>query len=933
MQGIPLYKGVKIQGLSPYNGVIILGPLQGDTMNWLYRSTKTAQQNIPLSMESLKGMRDTPQAQTAASILRMFDNLFKSIPQVFTDEPIITDVDTSNLDNETFQAVKNNDNIQFGSWEEAWDFLANNDLVKSSDLEHSIKLSLDLNGLGFAEGDINGPHINGMSPSNGTWPQDGGSFIQQVSERLEPLAAGLEATKQDVAELANTMVRNGAWNRKDVRSFYDHYLTSKEHLGLSLRGDQNPNWMSNFNQLMDNLSKFSASYLRLTSKDEAGASVPDLPPLYPANIDSADSFISENKLIKQVKNNNVHKATQYFLANRPELADELLADARRLHRENELNEYQLQKREFDHAFGYADGETSWLEVIKQPFSPEEDPRISLEAKKLSEMGHRMNSMNKVQGAKETGSLIATYVISIQMTAFGDEQLTAMLGNQLEYAPDRSEAIQGITLCDGYDIPVPEVLAREPNPALAIENHYNEMKEFFEDLKRVIKQRVVQYGPEEEAKMRELGIARKVPEINYSVLERGYPGGGGNFGNGAFTKFIITFAPTPDLITEKGIPQRLLEEFHMQHLHGSYPRVQDMPAIGWVGGFIDPAERSMYVFEVQSDLMQNTNQMRDPRKVEEERKVRRQELEGEIQTLNQQIEEIKTEASKPKPRKDPRAGLQQKIRRIQNDIDTTSQEIEQLNAQNSEIEAQPGFDPNSPDLPGQYRHNKELIDNKLKKLQQFNTQKAKMEENLARIPAPPPENEAEPEQPGQIDQQSQQKIDKLQNRIEKANEEIRQSREPIPHYERPQWHDYRNTIENTFGDWVKIFWNTAVREAIKNNMNYLYIITADELFNKVWRSYGGQKKMILFQRVYDSYGKDFYGGQKVNKHGKEFWQVDLKNPELKVASSWLTKALGNMPKFGSLLPVTQPMFVFSESGIAFVDAFPPVTSPTTTATAV
>lgn len=911
-------------------------------MNWLCRSIKTAQQALSLNMESLKGLQGTPQAQTAASILRMFNSLFEAIPSLFVDQPLIAPLDSSEIGSEVYQAVRENDDIQFESFDEAWNFITNENITPS-DLQHTLKLSIDLDGLGFVEGDINGPAINGMSTTNGTWPQDDGRFVDQVVARLQSLKDGLDNTKNDIAEFANSMIREEVWSRKDVRQFYDYYLQCKEHWELASRGAQNPNWLSNFNQLFDNLSKLAGSYLLLTSKGQHGPMTPVLPPLFDENT----SFISPEKFLRRVKDAKITAATKYFLDHRPELSDALLADAKRIHEEQEKNEYLAEKREFDHQFGLVDQNTSWLDYFKQPFDPsqEGDPRLSLTAQRLSDMGARLARMGKVQGAAETGAVMTTYVVSIQMTGFQDQSMAAILGNSLEFAPDHNQAIQGIEVARNAGVHIPEILEQSANPTILIENHFAEMEDFFADLKRAIKQRTYEYTAEDAAKMRELGIARKVPSIDYAVKEKNYPGGGWvkNLPSN-FPAFVIAFAPSPDLIVEKGIPRELLTRFNVHHLVGPGQgggRQQEgvgtgVPPIGWVGGYIDPTEKSMYVFELQSDLMQATGQMRDPAKMEQERTARREQLTQEIAQLKQQIEEIRRQAVEPKPKKDPRAGLRAKLKRIDSDISQTEQELAQLSAQNTEFENQPGFDPQG-DAAGQYRHNAQLIDTKLKKLQQFKAQKQKMEENLARIPAPATEQpEIEPGQPAAIDTQSQQKIDKMQGRIEQMEEEIVKTREPIHFDSRkppiPEWHDYKNTIENTFADWIKIFWNTAVREAIRNNMNYLYIITANDLRHKIWPSFADAGTLQLFQRIYDGYGRDFYGGEEVTKHGYKFWRVDLRNPEIKVASGWLSRALSNMTKFGSLLPIAEPVLILGDTGIPLY-AFPIPTDPATTAATV
>jgi hypothetical protein len=133
-------------------------------MNWLFRSVKVAQQANPLTMEFLLGLRETPQAETAASLLRMFNQLFAQLPGVLTLEPIITEVSVNDLDQEIFAAVRDNDELQFANWDETWKFLLQKDFAKSN-VGDAIKRSLDVDGLTYSEEPgVNGPLVNGLSP-------------------------------------------------------------------------------------------------------------------------------------------------------------------------------------------------------------------------------------------------------------------------------------------------------------------------------------------------------------------------------------------------------------------------------------------------------------------------------------------------------------------------------------------------------------------------------------------------------------------------------------------------------------------------------------------------------------------------------------------------------------------------------------------------
>ncbi len=893
-------------------------------MNWLYRSIKIAQQSTSLSMQGVMSM---PASPTAASILKMFSNLYSQIPQTLKMEPVITDVDMSDLGTEVFAAVRDNEQIQFADWDETWQFLQAGEGADSGnrDTGTAVKESFDMDGLTFftdPNGGSGGPRVNGLAPNMvaNRWEESElGSFSDAVSSKLAPLQEHIETARTMIKADAANMFRLGVWPRPDLRQFYDYYKEVNDQLKLASRGEANPTWMYAMDGLMDAMKKFSLKFLELTSKNETGGT--NVPPELP--------WLNTDKFKNEIKKTNINPATDWFVHKSPLWSRDhgaaIIGQARETHRENQIKEYNSQKTEFDHAIGVTndDNSMSWLDILNQPFSAEpNDPRISLNAKTLSNIADRLAAMDRASGTKETSQLITIYVATIQMAAMNDQEFAGSLGNELEYAPNRGRTQEGLTQFQALGLEPPEMLTElGDNASNVLNQHFIDTEEFFADLKRSIKQRIYQYTPEDMERMKELGIAQRIPPLQYTVQERGYPGGGFTSGEQLRREnkptFLISLSPTQELLDQKNIPHELLNKFHVQHMRdtsGSFGSgINNVPTMGWVGGFIDPDEKSMYVYEVQSDLMQNTSQMRDPRKLEEERKVRRQELEVEKTNLTEQIEQTRRQPA-PK-RKDPRAGLKAKIKRIQNDIDQVKVTLDQLVAQNTEMENQPGFDPNT---SGQHHHNAQLIETKLDNLQKFKAQKLKMEQNLARIPAPPevqPSAPVQPEvpqqgqptaqpeaQPQTLDPQLQQKIQRLESRIQQIDVEITQTKGRIGNYEFPEWHDYRNVIENTFKDWIKIFFNTAVREAKRNNMAFLYIITSDGLMN-LW-SFGGQEKKMLFDRVYDGTAQ-FHGAEKVSKKGREFWRVNINDPELKVASNWFDKSLN---KFGQLFPEIEPEYI-------------------------
>jgi hypothetical protein len=373
-----------------------------------------------------------------------------------------------------------------------------------------------------------------------------------------------------------------------------------------------------------------------------------------------------------------------------------------------------------------------------------------------------------------------------------------------------------------------------------------------------------------------------------------------------------------------------------HLHGSARDIDGLAPIGWVGGWVDPETREMFVFETQSDIMQRSGFMRDSVKLEDERKARAFQLEADMTAVQQQITDLQTGATQPKKKKGPKDAIRANIRRIRADIEQAKADLDQLSQQNQAMEQQADFDPNHPG----YLHNKQVIDTKLKAISKFTQQLQRMEENLARIPDPvEPELAPEIQQPegqpvapegqpvapegqpvapeGQpvpeLPQQLQQKINKLQNKLQNLEVELIESKKPVQpltgSYVWPHWHDYRSKLETAFKDWIPIFWNTAVREAKQMGIVSLYIVHSDELM-KIWAGVlrgktAEEKELVrgLYKRVYDKIAEG-YGATEVNYRGRKFFRIDINDPNLRFASNWFMRAPYDSP-YARLVKINWP----------------------------
>jgi hypothetical protein len=57
--------------------------------------------------------------------------------------------------------------------------------------------------------------------------------------------------------------------------------------------------------------------------------------------------------------------------------------------------------------------------------------------------------------------------------------------------------------------------------------------------------------------------------------------------------------------------------------------------------------------------------------------------------------------------------------------------------------------------------------------------------------------------------------------------------------------------------------------------------------QAWSSYAKPETKALFERVYDNTGQ-FYGATEIVDHGKKWLEVDMSNPELRIAKNWLMR---------------------------------------------
>ena len=334
--------------------------------------------------------------------------------------------------------------------------------------------------------------------------------------------------------------------------------------------------------------------------------------------------------------------------------------------------------------------------------------------------------------------------------------------------------------------------------------------------------VVSPTKEEIEKGKEMGLYKKPFPYAYTLQRERFPGAGFS----KMPKYLEPFKISVSPLVEEKIPSQLMEEMS---LHTVSP-TQGAKPLGWIGGYADYADKIMYVMEVQSDIMQRTVHMRDPKKAKQQQKQ-------EIERLKQQISKLqqsKLQAVSPK---------QQLI-----------QKLDRIRIENEQL------DPSSE----KYQKNQQLVDRLLSQ--------------LPKVP-----DVIDTSQADQNIQQMQQQLDFLLKSVGKT----RDFKEEGGYYKDfSHWHEYRSKIENMFKDWIAIFFNVAFREAKSRGFEKVRIISAESLL-ELWAEYAKKNTGILFKRIYDNIAKNF-GSKEIEKYDKKWFELNTQEIATASTHSWFKK---------------------------------------------
>ena len=512
--------------------------------------------------------------------------------------------------------------------------------------------------------------------------------------------------------------------------------------------------------------------------------------------------------------------------------------------ERDAEYFEEKKKEWEHRYGF-----DIIEYLAPEYDEENDsdPRRDVSLVQVADIAQTIADEGYlIKGGTKAAQKASAITFAIKELASQDETLKFVFSHDLnmmtwnprnvtngieELARDSGQYLFG-PLADQ----VTQMKERQEQQAameaeqrqLAEEQQRQEQQRRFEEQQRIEDEKHQMLPslqetttPEQLERMRELGIAKR-PFGHETQLSRGtFPGAGPFKDLQSMVPFTMSIAPTKDYVDKGKIPPELMKNTLLHTV-----QTDGQPALGWVGGFADYNNKILYIAEVQSDLMQRTSHMRDPEKVTKQRTE-------EVATIEKQIADTQA--------------------KMQNAVSPKQQVTRKLDAIQQE---------NASLLPGDPRlqRNQGIIDNLLRQL---------------------------PNVPDTVDTRNLElTLQNLNQSLAEAQQRLKEVTDEKTYFTskyRP-WHDYKSKVENTFKEWIPLFFNAAFRLARDKQYERVRIITADNLMAR-WDKYARPETRILFERVYDQTAK-FYGAQQINDQGKTWWEV-IMNSDLRIAS-WLQR---------------------------------------------
>ena len=518
--------------------------------------------------------------------------------------------------------------------------------------------------------------------------------------------------------------------------------------------------------------------------------------------------------------------------------------------ESDAEYFNEHKRELEHRFGF-----DVIGTLSQEYGVyENDERDEIPLSQLSEMIDEIN-FNMIYKGKDVKEKSSALIYAIKKLAETDETPKFIFSSDLNSSPVNPQRVNdGLNLlAASNEISILGPLAAQIQQLRELNTQEQERtrRELQEKLLReqeeedqkhiMLPTQQENMTPEQLNRMKELGIAKRPFQHSVELSRGGFPGGGYTNAPGVnMVPFTMAISPGKDYLGQDKIPLALMQDMA---IHKTPTKGE--PALGWVGGYADYGNKVLYISEVQSDIMQRTPYMRDQEKSKQQTKE-------EINSITKEIFDVE---NKIKNWVSPRQLLQQKIQRINQENETLKARIKTQPQQTSIFERK-------------MQDNRQLIDRLLVQLSKS---------------------------PGTVDFSGlTNQLSVLQNNLSDAKRRLNNTeRYPTGRGNRfvkeyPQWHDYKSKIENTFKEWIPIFFNSAFRLAKSKGYERVRIITSDALM-KIWERFARPETKKLFERVYDTTAA-FYGAQRITENNTEWWEVMMSNPDLRIAQNWLIKLI-------------------------------------------
>jgi hypothetical protein len=259
-------------------------------------------------------------------------------------------------------------------------------------------------------------------------------------------------------------------------------------------------------------------------------------------------------------------------------------------------------------------------------------------------------------------------------------------------------------------------------------------------------------------------------------------------------------------------------------------------LGWVGGYVDNINKNMYIVELQSDVMQFSNFMKDPIKAKKK--------------INEDYLQVENEIKKEKENLNSQSAMG-----IDAFYDKKIKELEEKRdkAQNEQFKKQ--------------------MDIAIEKLQK---QKEAKEDPWKKI------------------RQKIEELEKHKKEIEdQYNKLLAFETDSRNHWKKkPNLHDVRSKIENKFSEWIDVFYNEIFSYSARFGIKNIYIITSEGLKDR-WGALADAGAVEVYKKIYDKRAQEFKGEFVQTKLGK-WWHLDLtKNMPKYAKVNWYKKVKNAM----------------------------------------